>query len=252
MLVLVVVIWEVLAVIGDVAEFILPRPTVILVSLGEISGSLPRHIQATAEAAGLGYVLGAVVGAGLALLMSVLPAIRTAVYPLVLATQTTPKIAVAPLFIIWFGIGLLPKVLIVALLVFFPILINTAAGLEAVDRSQLDLMRSVHASRLQVYRHVRFPTAVPFIFAGLRLALTVSIIGAIVSEWVAAERGLGYLLLLYNSQLRTAHLFAVLLVLMAAASLSFAVLAALEHRLSWEARVSRGSTLATTAAEAGV
>lgn len=245
--------WEGLVAVTDIAPFVLPSPTEVVASFAAMATTLPEHVLATLRAAGFGYLLGALLGIALAVTMSVLPSIRSAVYPLVLATQTTPKIAVAPLFIIWFGVGLLPKVLIVALLAFFPVLINTIAGLESVDRAQLDLMRSVDASQAAVYRYVRFPAAVPFVFAGLRLALTVSIIGAIVAEWVAAERGLGYLLLLYNSQLRTANLFAVLLTLVLLASSTFALLSFLERRLSWEARLQRGSAVRTAApAEAGL
>ena len=184
----------------------------------------------------------------IAVTMALAPAIRTAIYPLVIASQTTPKIAIAPLLIVWFGLGLLPKVLIVALLTFFPVLINTLAGIDGTDRGHLDLLKSVNATRWQTYRQVRLPAAIPYVFAGLKLALTISVIGAIVSEWVSANAGLGYLLLFYNAGLRTTELFAVLLFLVLSASLAFGVLLFLERMLSWEARISGSATTSTTTA----
>jgi NitT/TauT family transport system permease protein len=207
-----------------------------------------RHFLSTATIAGLGFLAGTISGMFIAIIMALAPAIRTAIYPIVIASQTTPKIAIAPLLIVWFGLGLLPKVLIVALLTFFPVLINTLAGIDGTDRGHLELLKSVNATRWQTYRRVRLPAAIPYVFAGLKLALTISVIGAIVSEWVSANAGLGYLLLFYNAGLRTTELFAVLLFLVLSASLAFGVLLILERLLSWEARIMGAATTSTTTA----
>jgi NitT/TauT family transport system permease protein len=183
----------------------------------------------------------------IAILMAISPVIRAAMYPIVIASQTTPKIAIAPLLIVWFGLGLLPKVMMVALLAFFPVLINTLAGIDNTDRGHLELLRSVNATRWQTYRQVRLPAAIPYVFAGLKLALTVSVIGAIVSEWVSANAGLGYLLLFFNAGLRTTELFAVLLFLVLAASIAFGILLLIEKTFSWESRLSASSSTSTTA-----
>jgi ABC-type nitrate/sulfonate/bicarbonate transport system permease component len=138
------------------------------------------------------------------------------------------------------------------LLVFFPVLINTLVGIQSVDHSQLALMRSVNSSRWQIYRHLRIPTAVPYIFASLKLALTVAIIGAIVAEWVASNEGLGYLLIFYNATLRTTELFAVLLMLVIVASLLFIAIALLQRTLSWETRLQTSEQPVTVVPEAVV
>jgi ABC-type nitrate/sulfonate/bicarbonate transport system permease component len=245
-------LWELVVWLGDIKPFILPPPSAVAVTFVEEWPTLMDNSKITLLEIGLGFGLGVIVGLVLAVIMALMPVVRAALYPLVLATQTTPKIAIAPLFIIWFGVGLLPKLLIIALLVFFPVLINTLVGIQSVDKSQLALMRSVDSSQWQIYRHVRMPSAVPHIFASLKLGLTVAIIGAIVAEWVAANEGLGYLLIFYNSTLRTTELFAVLLMLVLIASLAFVAISLLERALSWEARLGTGEGAVTVIPEAAV
>ena len=242
------VIWELFVIIAKPPRFILPAPSAILLTFIENFGLIFRHFLSTFQIAGLGFLAGTMSGLAIAILMAVAPVIRSAIYPIVIASQTTPKIAIAPLLIVWFGLGLAPKVMIVALLTFFPVLINTLAGIDGTDRGHLELLKSVNASRWQTYREVRLPAAIPYVFAGLKLALTISVIGAIVSEWVSANAGLGYLLLFFNAGLRTTHLFAVLLFLVLAASIAFALLLVLERLLSWEARVTGSATTSTTTA----
>lgn len=236
-LIFLLAVWEASVTFLAIPEFILPSPSDVVQSLGALTGTLMRNASVTLLSIGIGFALGSASGLFLAVLMSMFPAFRSAIYPLVLATQTTPKIALAPLFIVWFGIGLTPRVLIVALLAFFPVLVNGVAGLANVDPLQLDLMRSVNAGTWQVYRHLRLPGSVPYVFAGFRLALTVSIIGAVVSEWIASSSGLGYLLVFYIATLRTANMFAVLLTLLVIAVVMFGLIMALERALSWEVKV---------------
>jgi NitT/TauT family transport system permease protein len=243
----VLVTWELFVRLTQPPAFILPAPSAILATFVEDFGLMFRHFLSTFQIAGIGFLAGALTGMTIAILMAVSPVLRAAMYPIVIASQTTPKIAIAPLLIVWFGLGLLPKVMMVALLAFFPVLINTLAGIDGTDRGHLELLKSVNATRWQTYRQVRLPAAIPYVFAGLKLALTVSVIGAIVSEWVSANAGLGYLLLFYNAGLRTTELFAVLLFLVLAASLAFGVLLLLEKRFSWEARVSTSSSTTATA-----
>lgn len=243
--VLFLVIWQVAVVMFGIKEFILPAPTSILMALISDAGELADHMWVTLGTLGLGYAAGVAVGIGLAVLMTLMPLFRAAVYPLIVASQTIPKIAIAPLLILWFGVGVLPKVLIIALLAFFPVLINTVSGLESTDRGHLELMRSVNAGFWKVYRHVRLPAAIPNLFAGLKLALTVSVIGAIVGEWVAGNTGLGYLLLAYNSSLQTSRLFAALIVIIAISTISFLLISWLEQRVSWRVRLDAGGGTVT-------
>jgi NitT/TauT family transport system permease protein len=236
-LALLVLAWEAAVQLFAVPSFILPPPSAVIVTMISESELLLTNALTTMLEAGLGLVLGTVVGLALAMLMTLVPALRGALYPLVIGTQTTPKVAIAPLLILWFGADLLPKVLIVALLAFFPVLINSLAGLESSSAAHLELLRSVNASQWQMYRHIRVPAAIPFIFAGLKLALTSSVIGAVVAEWVASDRGLGFLLIRYNAAFRTTDLFAALFTIVAVASLSFLLLDLAERWLSWEARI---------------
>jgi len=229
--------WEFCARYFAIKSFILPPPSLIAVTAVKIFPELLQNMWVTLWVLLAGYTMGVVLGIGLAIVMIVAPPVRSAIYPLIVVSQTIPKIAIAPLLIIWFGVGPEPKIFIIALLAFFPVLINTVAGLEGTERGHLELMRSVDASLWHIYRHVRLPAAVPQIFAGLKLALTVSVIGAVVGEWIVGNRGLGYLLLAYNSALQTANVFATLLLIIAVSALLFYAIAQLERALSWRSRL---------------
>src|SRR5262245_37610545 len=241
----ILVVWELGVRAFAIPPIILPRPLQVLGAIWGDADRLVGHTWVTTYEILTGFLAGAVLGIGTALIMTQFPALRSAIYPLIIASQTTPKIAIAPLLIIWFGVGIYPKILTVALLAFFPILINTIAGIEATDEGHVNLMRSVYASEAQIYRHIRLPTAVPFVFAGLKLGVTVSVIGAIVAEWVASTRGLGYLLLFYTQYLDMVRTFAVLIVLMALGVGLFAATALVERLVSWEPRVRRAAGVTT-------
>ena len=138
---------------------------------------------------------------------------RATLYPLIVASQAVPKIAIGPLLVLWLGLGMLPKLAIVALMVFFPVVITAAEGFSSVDRNLLDLMRSVSASQWEIFRRVRFPHALPQIFSGLKIGITLAVVGAVVGEWIGSDNGLGYLLLQANTQLDTTLLFSALALL---------------------------------------
>jgi NitT/TauT family transport system permease protein len=249
-LLVVAALWEISVRFLSIPEFLLPAPSRIATELWRNRSILGWHTTITVVEVLGGFAVGGCFGFGLALLMDRVERLRHLLYPIVIATQTTPKIAIAPLIIVWFGVGIFPKLLIVALLAFFPILINTLAGLESVDRNMIDLMRSIHATDGQIYRHVRVPAAIPYIFAGLKLSATVSVIGAIVAEWVASYQGLGYLLLYYNSTLDIAKTFAAVFILVVLGILAFASITFLERKVSWEMRVTgRRATGRTTRPE---
>ncbi|MFB9949622.1 ABC transporter permease [Rhizobium puerariae] len=230
-------VWEAATRLLGIKEFILPAPSVIARTLVTIAPELASHLWATLSVLLSGYLLGVLFGIALAVVMIVLPPVRRAVYPLVVASQTIPKIVIAPLLILWFGVGPEPKIFMVALLAFFPVLVNTVAGLEGTDKGHLELMKSVDANLWQVYRHVRLPAAVPQIFAGFKLALTVSVIGAVVGEWVVGNRGVGYLLLAYNASLMTANVFATLSVIILCSAILFYIITLAERRFSWRVRL---------------
>lgn len=239
------IVWEISVRQLDIKSFILPPPSAIATTLVEDFWVLLRNAGFTLRTLLLGYAVGVSFGILLAVMMTVMPLFRSAVYPLVVASQTIPKIAIAPLLILWFGVDVTPKVLIIALLSFFPVLINTVSGLEGADRGHLELMKSVNAGFWKIYRHVRVPAAVPNLFVGLKLALTVSVIGAIVGEWVAGNTGLGYLLLAYNASLLTHKLFAALFVIIGVSAACFLTIVWLEGRMSWRARLGRSGGVVT-------
>lgn len=230
------ILWQVGVTVFDVKEFVLPRPSQIAAAMVSDAGELSSHFWVTFRILCAGYAAGVGLGIALAVAMTLLPLFRAAIYPLIVASQTIPKIAIAPLLILWFGVDALPKILIIAMLAFFPVLINTLNGLENSEDGHLELMRSVDAGFWEVYRHVRLPAAIPSVFAGLKLALTVSVIGAIVGEWVAGNEGLGYLLIAYNASLQTSRLFAALVVIVAMSAGCFLLISWIEEKVSWKAR----------------
>jgi ABC-type nitrate/sulfonate/bicarbonate transport system permease component len=235
----IILLWEAAVRAFSIPPIVLPAPSAIAAHIYANFDKLLGHTWTTTYEIGIGFTAGAALGIAMALAMVEFPALRGTIYPLVIGSQTIPKIAIAPLLIIWFGVGVLPKILIIALLALFPVLVNTASGLESTDRGHLDLLRSVDANKGQVYWHVRFPTALPHLFAGLKLAVTVSVIGAIVGEWVASTRGLGYLLLFYTQYLDIIGAFAVLIVLVVLGVALFAAIAVIERAVSWESKVRR-------------
>jgi NitT/TauT family transport system permease protein len=210
-----VVLWEVTVRLLGVPEIVLPPPTSVLAALYSIivSGAVFVHLGITLTEILLGFALGAVAAFVLGSLIALFRVVDRMLYPYMIAVQAVPKVALAPLLVIWFGFGLESKILMTAVIAFFPILVNTVVGLRHAEQDRLDLMVALKATRWQTFRFVRLPTALPFIFAGLDVGIVLSVIGAIVGEFVGASGGLGYLLLVYNADLKIAAVFALLIVL---------------------------------------
>lgn len=208
-------IWEVSVRVFDVPDFILPPPSAIFISLyyGLASGLFIYHFGVTAFQTLTGFMLAAVIGITVGTLVAQFKLIEKTVYPWLIALQTLPKIAIAPLIIIWAGYGIQSKVVIVALVALFPILVNTIVGMKSCDQGKLDLMKSLNATRWEVFRKVRLPNALPFIFAGLNVAVVLAILGSIVGEFVGSRAGLGNLILEANFQFNVAQMFAILVIL---------------------------------------
>jgi NitT/TauT family transport system permease protein len=141
------------------------------------------------------------------------PFLQNTIYPILLALQSMPKVAIAPLLVLWIGFGAMPKILVVFLVCFFPIIVATASGLSAVPPALMDLIRSLSATTFQTFVKIRFPTAIPHIFVGLKIAITFAVIGAVIGEFVGSDQGLGYLILISTSQSRTPLAFGALLIL---------------------------------------
>lgn len=200
---LVLVAWEVVVRAANVPAAILPPPTAVFEQLSTHYALILKHAVPTTLETLLAFGLSIPLGVVLAAVMTWSPVINKAVYPNVIFFQLIPKIALAPLFIVWLGIGLASRTTFSIFISFFPILVATAAGLQSVPRDMLRLCRSVGATDWQVLTHVRFPTALPFLFSGMKVAVTLSIIGIVVGEFIASQKGLGYLILFASSRLQT-------------------------------------------------
>ncbi len=224
-------VWEVLVRALQVADYILPPPSQILTRVFTSRHTLLGHAWVTLQEALLGFVLGATAGTTCAIAMARSRVIERMLYPLVVSSQTFPKEALAPVFLMWFGFGILPKVIIAGLISFFPVVVNTMRGLLSVDPLILDLMRSLSANQRQVFLKVRLPNAIPYIFAALKMCITLSVIGAVVGEFVGASAGLGHLIRLANSELATDLMFAALIVLGIMGTLLFLIIEGLERNL---------------------
>ncbi|MBI3076252.1 MAG: ABC transporter permease [Deltaproteobacteria bacterium] len=188
-------VWEVGVRLLQIPTFILPSPSLTLEVLVRSLPRLQRHIGATLLEAVGGFLVGALIAVALSIAMVHWRLLERVLFPLLVIEQTMPKLAVAPLFIIWFGYGITPKIFIAILISFFPIIVSTSRGLLAVDPRMLALMHTLSASRWQVFAKIRFPNAIPHMFTGFRVAVPLSVIGAVVAEFVQADRGLGYMIL---------------------------------------------------------
>ncbi len=207
LLVAILVIWEAAAAILSIPRYLLPAPTEIARTMVNRIELILQQSWVTSIEVMLGFGMSVVVGVPLAMGIVRWKAFSTAVYPLLVSAQTIPKVAVAPLFIVWFGFGLAPKVLIAFLIAFFPIVINTVMGLRAIEKEKIYLARSLGLSGVETFRLIRIPDALPSIFAGMKISVTLAVVGAVVGEFVGGDAGLGYMLLIANGALDTPLLF---------------------------------------------
>lgn len=213
--VVVLALWQGSCVYFDISPLVLPPPAAIATKLYTlaVSGVIWPHLWATTVEIVSGFVLGVLAGLVVGATVSLIPVVERLVYPYLVALQTLPKVAIAPLFIIWFGYGLTSKIVITALVCFFPILVSVIAGFHSTDSDQLDMMEAFGATKWQTLVRLRIPSALVLIFAGLEIAAVLAVIGAIVGEFVGAQVGLGYLIIALNFNLDIAGVFAVLIVL---------------------------------------
>jgi ABC-type nitrate/sulfonate/bicarbonate transport system permease component len=189
--VVLLIIWQLSIDMGAISRIVLPSPTDIASTLIEILPDIQNHIFVTMTEAFAGFFLSILLALILAILMDSIKLLKKAIYPILLVSQTVPLIVLAPLFVMWFGYGIMPKIIVVILVCFFPILISLLDGLSSVDKDMINLLKSMKASRLQIFRLVKFPGAMVSFFSGLRIAATYSIMGAVIGEWMGGRAGLG-------------------------------------------------------------
>lgn len=207
-----ILLWEVLVRVLDVPAFILPTPSAVVarVYTDLVSGFILPHFWLTLVEVVAGFIVAIVIGVGLGTAVALIPILDRMIYPILLAFQTIPKVAVAPLLIIWFGYGAHSKAIMAALIAFFPILVNVIVGLKTTDAQRILLMRALRAGPVQTYMKVRLPSMLPYLFAGLEVGIVFSLIGAIVGEFVGSSVGLGSLIIQRQAVVDVAGVFSVL------------------------------------------
>jgi ABC-type nitrate/sulfonate/bicarbonate transport system permease component len=229
LLALALLAWQGVATLHSVDDLTLASPVEVVHAFGRDHGLLLGEAGVTAAEVLLGLAVSLVLGFVVAVLMHLSRTLRDAAYPLLLASQAIPLVVLAPLFILAFDYGMAPKVAIVALICFFPIVVNVLDGLRAVDEDLVKLLRSLGASRARRLWTAELPASLPFLFSGLRLAATFSVIGAVFGEWAGADRGLGRLVLLANNQLQTPRVYAGVVLLTGMAIALFVIVSAVER-----------------------
>jgi putative hydroxymethylpyrimidine transport system permease protein len=224
------VIWELWIRIFDVPKYLLASPSGIVTAFRkDWSHYLEPNLWPTVTEVLVGFAIAVVAGVGLAILLHLFTPVRRAVYPILIGSQTIPIVVLAPILVILLGYGLLPKVVIVALICFFPIVVNGLDGLRLVDDDFIHMMRTLDATRWSIFRKVEFPGALPSIFSGMRVAATFAAIGAVFGEWAGASTGLGYLIQASTPNLQTARIFACILLLTLIAMALFGLVSLLER-----------------------
>jgi len=236
--ILFLVAWKLVVVVGNYPTFILPPPETVFGRLVQAwaEGTMTPHTLATLGEIGLGLLIGGSLGVLIGYLLARFTLAERLLSPYLVAAQATPILAIAPLLVLWLGSGLAPKVVICALICFFPVAVSTMVGIRSVDGRLLELGRSLRATRWQVIRYLELPAALPQILGGLRIGVTLAVIGAIVGEWAGADRGLGYLINLARGSLFDIPLmFATLVTIAAIGVLLYLAVALVERALvgSW-------------------
>lgn len=232
-LVVAIVGWEAYVELRDVSSFLIAKPTEIVEALdrGFTDGPYLNNLWITLQEMLLGFVLGSLVALVLGGIIAQSRLIESTAYPYVIAFQAIPKVAIAPLFIIWFGFGITSKIYLTALIVFFPVLVNTIEGLRSTEQERIELLKAMCASGWQIFWKVKFRNALPFIFAGLNIAIVFAPVGAVVAEFVGAQHGLGILVLQSQLNLDIPGTFAVLVILGALGVAGHLIIVFLRRRL---------------------
>jgi ABC-type nitrate/sulfonate/bicarbonate transport system permease component len=215
LLAVLVLVWESAVRVLQTPEYVLPAPSGITAALVANAAVIAGHTASTLVTAVVGLTIGATLGVALAVAMTASTAVRAALYPLLVVSQSIPMVVLAPLFVVWFGFGPLPRVLVVALVSFFPVAVAAVGGLSSSDRDQVDLVRAMGGSRRDVARHVLVPGALPSLFTGLKVAASYAMFAAVVGEWIGASSGLGLYLERSRASFATDQMFAAVLVIAA-------------------------------------
>jgi NitT/TauT family transport system permease protein len=229
-------VWQTVVWLFAMPQYLLPGPGPVFLSLANNFATILNQTWWTTATILAGFIIAAAFAIPLAMMIVISPLLERLVYPPMVATQSIPKIALAPLFIVWFGFGVVPKVAVAFLIAFFPIVIDTIVGLRSIDPAMLQLARSMGAPPHRIFLRMRLPHALPAIFGGLKVASSLAVVGALTGEFVGSDKGLGYMLVQASGNLNTALLFATLVVLSALAMAFFYLIEILERiAIPWHA-----------------
>jgi ABC-type nitrate/sulfonate/bicarbonate transport system permease component len=229
--------WDWISNALNIQDFLVPAPSDIATSLWRDRSLLADDSWVTLREVLLGFLCALAAGFAFAVILHLSDTLRRAFYPLLVASQTIPPVAIAPILVVWFGFGLGPKVLLIALVCIFPVTVNTLDGLRAVDPQLVTMMRTLGAGRLQILGRVELPSALPFFFSGTKIAIAVAVIAAVFAEWVGAGSGLGHQIFIAESQLLTARMFAAIVLLGVMAIVLFGLVALIERKVvTWDSR----------------
>ena len=227
----ILVIWQLACTFEWVPGYMLPSPIDVLRVFPTDSTLLLHHAGATLLEAGLGLVIGVLLGFGSAAIMDAFPVVKNAIYPILVITQTIPPVALAPLLILWFSYGIVPKVILVVLVAYFPMAVGLLEGFQGVDPDMIRLMKSMNAGRWQIFRHVKFPSAMGEFFSGLRIAVSYSVVGAVIAEWLGGFVGLGVYMTRVKKSLSYDKMFAVIFLVSAISLLLMGLVSVLQKKL---------------------
>jgi ABC-type nitrate/sulfonate/bicarbonate transport system permease component len=240
---IIILLWEFIVAHQVIARYILPSPTDILKTLLHIFPDIKIHLAITLSEAFLGLFLSIILAGLLAIIMDTISIIKKAIYPILIVSQTIPIIALAPLFALWFGFGELSKIIVVILVCFFPIIISLVDGLDSVDPDMLNLLKSMGANRLQIFKLLKLPASMVNLFSGLRIAATYSIMGAVIGEWLGGESGLGVYMMRVKHSYALDKVFAVILIIVVASIALFKVISVAQNWLMpWQGQLNKNQT----------
>ena len=236
LIVLLIVLWQLAIVVFRIPPYLIPAPLAVVKQLVTQWPELLQQASFTTYATLGGFALSIAFGIPMALLIAYSRTVESFVYPLLVFSQSVPKVAIAPLFVVWFGFGIIPKVIAAFMLGFFPIVVSTVVGFKSVDRDMIDLARSMKASKLQIFRRISLPQALPSIFARLKVSVTLAVVGAVVGEFVGSNSGIGYVLQIANGNFDLPLMFAALTILSLIGVLLFAAVDLAERfMIPWHA-----------------
>lgn len=227
----VLALWELIVLVFNFPEYILPRPTEIIYEIITNFNTLLRHTSITMLEAVVGYAIANILGFVVAVIFSHSNTIEKGLYPYAIALKTTPIIAMAPLLILWFGTGMASKIVAAAVICFFPILVNTVKGLKVIDNETLDLFKSLCASEWQIFIKLRLPNSLPYIFSALKISTGLAVVGAVVGEFVGANKGIGYIILVSTYHLETVTMFAAIVMSALGGILFFRLVSLVEKKV---------------------